>query len=175
MIQNQRKAFSMLTSIFVIVLMATVAILVMSMAGKIIKETTAQYQKEQAALLAKSYTEYAILAVMSNDRNATGNDCIENIDGFIGDNIASVDNGEGYSINTRIAYISDNDATNGSSVSTCDATRILDSSGIATPESALNIIVDVYVRYRDADNPNIVTAPNTVPWVTYHRRTLQKI
>lgn len=175
MMRTQRKAFSMITAIFVIVLMATVAILVMNLSGKIVKETTAQYQKEQSVLLAKSYTEYAIMAVMSNDRNATGNDCIENINGFIGDDAASVNNGEGYLIDTRIAYISDNDATNGSSVSTCTAERILDSSGIFTPESALNIIVDVYVRYRDPDHPNIVTAPLTVPWVTYHRRTLQKI
>lgn len=175
MMQTQRKAFSMLTAIFVIVLMATVAILVMNLSGKIIKETTAQYQKEQAVLLAKSYTEYAIMAVMSNDRNATGNDCIENINGFVGDSTATVNQGEGYSINTRIAYISDDNAANGSSVSTCAATRILDNSGIVTPESALNIIVDVYVRYRDPDHPNIITAPNTVPWVTYHRRTLQKI
>jgi hypothetical protein len=173
--RTQRKAFSMITALFVIVLMATVAMLVMNLSGKIIKETTAQYQKEQAVLLAKSYTEYAIMSVMSNDRNATGNDCIENIDGFIGDSDTDVNEGKGYLINTRIAYISDNDTTNGSSVSTCAATRILDSSGIATPESALNIIVDVYVRYRDPDHPNIATAPNTVRWITYHRRTLQKI
>jgi hypothetical protein len=168
MMNTQRKAFSMLTAIFVIVIMATVAVLVLNMAGKIVKETTAQYQKEQAMLLAKSYTEYAIMSVMSNDRSATGNDCIENINGRIGDN---VNTGQGYLINTRIAYIADNNAR----VGTCDATRILDDTGIVTPESALNIIVDVYVRYRDPDHPNITTAPNTVPWVTYHRRTLQKI
>lgn len=162
MMHTQRKAFSMLTAIFIIVLMATVAILVMNLSGKIVKETTAQFQKEQAALLAKSYTEYAIMAVMSNDRNAT--DCIENIDGRIG---ASVNTGQGYLVNTRIAYISDNNAR----VSTCPATRILDDSGIITAESALNIIVDVYVRYRDPDHPNIASAP----WITYHRRTLQKI
>lgn len=162
MMYTQRKAFSMLTAIFVIVLMATVAGLVMSMTGKIVKETTSQYQKEQAALLAKSYTEYAILAVMSNDRNAT--DCIENIDGRIG---TSVDNGQGYLINTRVAYISDTNAR----VGTCAATRILHDSGITTAGSALNIIVDVYVRYRDPDHPNIASAP----WLTYHRRTLQKI
>ena len=172
MMQTQRKGFSMLTAIFMIVLMATVAILVMTLSGKIVKETTAQYQKEQAALLAKSYTEYAIMAVMSNDRNATGNDCIENIDGSIGDNVIT---GQGYLINTEVSYISDNDATNGSSVSTCDPISILNTSGITTPESALNIIVDVYVRYRDPDHPKMSTVPNDVPWVTYHRRTLQKI
>ena len=166
MITKQRKAFSLLTAIFVIILMATVAVLVLNMAGKLVKETTAQYQKEQAVLLAKSYTEYAIMAVMSNDRNAS--DCIENIDGRIG---ASVNTGQGYLVNTRIAYIADSNAR----VGTCASTRILDDSGITTPESALNIIVDVYVRYRDPDHPNITTAPNTVPWITYHRRTLQKI
>ncbi len=162
MMHTQRKAFSMLTAIFVIVLMATVAMLVMSLTGKIVKETTAQYQKEQAVLLSKSYTEYAIMAVMSNDRNAT--DCIENINGRIG---ASVNNGQGYLINTRIAYIADSNAR----VGTCAATRILDDSGITTAESALSVIIDVYVRYRDPDHPTVSTAP----WVTYHRRTLQKI
>lgn len=164
MMNTQRKAFSLLTAIFVIVLMATVAMLVMNLSGKIVKETTAQYHKEQAILLAKSYTEYAIMAVMSNDRNATGNDCIENIDGRIG---ANVNAGQGYLVNTRVAYIADSNTR----VSTCAATRILDDSGITTAESALNIIVDVYVRYRDPDHPNIANAP----WVTYHRRTLQKI
>ena len=91
MIHNQRKAFSMLTAIFIIVLMSTVGILVMNLAGKTVDETRAQYQREQSALLAKSYTEYAILAVMSNDRNNT--DCIEDIDGLIG---ANVSNGQGY-------------------------------------------------------------------------------
>ena len=162
MMHTQRKAFSMLTAIFVIVLMATVAMLVTSLTGKIVKETTAQYQKEQAVLLSKSYTEYAIMSVMSNDRNAT--DCIENIDGRIG---ADVNNGQGYLVNTRIAYIADSNAR----VGTCAATRILDDSGITTTESALSVIIDVYVRYRDPDHPTLSTAP----WVTYHRRTLQKI
>ena len=132
----------------------------MNLAGKTVDETRAQYQREQSALLAKSYTEYAILAVMSNDRNGTGNDCIEDIDGRIG---ANVNNGQGYLIETRIAYISDTNAR----VSTCAGTRILHDTGITTIQSALSIIIDVYVRYRNPDSP--------VNWVTYHRRTLQKI
>ncbi len=164
MIGKQRKAFSMITAIFIIVLMSAVASMVMSLTGKMIHETTTQYHREQAALLAKSYTEYAILAVMSNDRNATGNDCIEDIDGRIGDD---VNNGEGYLINTRIAYITDSNAR----VSTCAGTRILYDTGITTVESALNVVVDVYVKYKDPDHPTVSTAP----WITYHRRTLQKI
>ena len=162
MMDYQRKAFSMITALFVIMIMSAIAATVVSLTSKTIVETTAQYHREQAALLAKSYTEYAIMAVMSNDRNAT--DCIEDIDGRIG---PDVNNGKGYLVNTRIAYIADSNAR----VSTCAATRILHDSGIDTTESALNVIIDVYVRYKDPDHPYL----STTPWFTYHKRTLQKI
>jgi type II secretory pathway pseudopilin PulG len=75
---KMRRAFSMITAIFVIVLMATVAVLILNLSGKMVKETTAQFQREQAMLLAKSYTEYAVMAVTANDRNGTGN-CLTDI------------------------------------------------------------------------------------------------
>ena len=156
-LQSKRKAFSLLTALFVIVLMATVAMLVMNMTGKMVKETTTQFQREQAALLAKSYTEYAIMAVTANDR--TTNNCLSDIDGTVGTNPA---NGNGYRIRARIAYIGHN-----AEVGTCPAIRIF-SSSVTEPNSPLNIIVDVYVEYKEADN-------TSAPWVTYHKRTLQKI
>lgn len=157
-LQSQRKAFSLITAIFVVVLMATVAILVMNISGKIVKETTTQYQREQAALLAKSYTEYAIMAVTANDR-ATNN-CLTDIDGTaVGSAPAS---GNGYRVRARIAYIGHN-----AEVGTCPTTRVF-SSSVNTANSPLNIIVDVYVEYKDPDNTG-------TPWVTYHKRTLQKI
>ena len=48
-----RKAFSLITAIFVIVLMATVAAFIMNLSGKMVKGTTVQFQREQAVLLAK--------------------------------------------------------------------------------------------------------------------------
>ena len=156
-LKSNRKAFSLLTALFVIVLMATVAMLVMNMTGKMVKETTTQYQREQAALLAKSYTEYAIMAVTANDR--TTNNCLSDIDGTVGSNPAS---GNGYRIRARIAYIGHN-----AEVGSCPATRVF-SSSVVEPNSPLNIIVDVYVEYKEADN-------TSAPWVTYHKRTLQKI
>ncbi len=159
--QINRKAFSIITAIIVIVLMATVAILILNLSGKMIKETTTQFQREQAALLAKSYTEYAIMAVMSNDRNTTGtSNCLTDIDGTIG----SPDNGEGYKIRVRIAYIGD------ANVSSCDATRVF-SNSVVTRRSPLNIIVDTYVEYKEPDHPDSSNAP----YITYHKRTLQKI
>ncbi len=55
-----RKAFSMITAIFVIVIMATIAAFVMNLSGKIVKSTTAQYRDAQASLYAKSYTEFVL-------------------------------------------------------------------------------------------------------------------
>ena len=156
-LKSNRKAFSLLTALFVIVLMATVAMLVMNMTGKMVKETTTQYQREQAALLAKSYTEYAIMAVTANDR--TTNNCLSDIDGTVG---SDPTNGNGYRIRARIAYIGHN-----AEVGSCPATRVF-SSSVVEPNSPLNIIVDVYVEYKEADN-------TSAPWVTYHKRTLQKI
>lgn len=151
--QNQRKAFSMFTAIVVIVLMATVAMLIMNMSGKLVKETTAQYQREQAILLANSYTEYAVMAVTANDRSP-GN-CLSTINGTI----------DGYSARIHIAYIG-TDAV----ISNCDDTRELGTvpAGSDTP---LTIIVDAYIDYDDLDNPSGSGVPN----ITYHRRTVQKI
>ena len=147
-----RKAFSMLTAIFVIVLMATVAAFILNLSGKMVKGTIAQFQREQSVLLAKSYTEYAIMAVTANEHNTSN--CLNNISG-----IAIL--GSTYQIDANISYIGNN----------LDAScRTLDNT-VVTPKSPLNIIVDVFVSYRDLDHPD----PTNAPWITYHKRTLQKI
>ncbi len=149
-LKNQRKAFSLFTAIVVIVIMASVAILITGMTGKLVKETTAQYQREQAALLANSYTEYAVMAVTANNR--AGN-CLRTINGTW----------NGYSARIQIAYIGDT-----ATIGNCAITRKL-SEAVATPTTQLTIIVDAYIDYRDLDAP--AAAPNLV----YHRRTVQKI
>jgi type II secretory pathway pseudopilin PulG len=164
---RQREAFSMVTAIIVIVIMATVAILIMNISGKMVKATTNQYHREQAMLLAKSYTEYAILAVMSNNRNGTGN-CLRDIDGDVKideSSTVTVANGNGYQIRVRIAYIGES-----SEVATCKsaaAVRVL-SDTVTTVKTPLSIVVDTYVEYKDPENLS-------GGWITYHRRTLQKI
>ena len=162
MIYRQRKAFSMITAIFVIILMASVAGFVMNLSGKMVQESTALYQKEQAVLFAKSYTELAIMAVMSNDRNSTGI-CVSDIEAInvipAGATAGSV---QGYNVETRIAFIGPS-----TDIGSCDGTRELGNPVTASSDE-LNIIVDVYVKYKDLDNPS----GNDI---TYHRRTLQKI
>jgi len=143
-----RKAFSMLTAIFVIVLMATVAAFIMNLSGKMVKGTTAQFQREQSVLLAKSYTEYAIMAVTANEHNSSN--CLNSITGSYGI----------YDVQANISYIGNN--LDGS------CARALNINPITTPKSPLNIIVDVFVSYTDIDHPDDIN-------MTYHRRSLQKI
>ncbi len=153
--QNQRKAFSMLTAIVVIVLMSTIAMLVMSMSGKLVNETTAQYQREQAMLLANSYTEYAVMAVTGNDRSAN---CLRTINGTV----------DGYSARIHIAYIGTAAVIGPLGDSTiCANNRKLGTVPVDS-ETALTIIVDAYIDYNDLDNPG-------GQLLTYHRRTVQKI
>ncbi len=154
----KREAFSMFTAIMVIVLMSSVSVLVMSVSGKIVKETTAQYRQEQAILLANSYTEYAVMAVTANDRSGTG--CLSTINGLVG-NIAL-----GYDITVEIAYIGTADT-----IDNCEGTRKL-STGVTNNDTPLTIIVDAYVKYKDLENTNDT---NDVPNIVYHRRTVQKI
>ena len=163
--QRQREAFSLITAIFLIILMASVATFVMNLSGKIVQETTAQYQKEQAVLLAKSYTEYAIMTVMSNDRNTTGV-CVNNVEAVnvipIG---ADSSIAQGYNVEVRIAFIG-----TVTDIAACPVTRQLGNPVTALSDE-LNIIVDTYIRYKDISHPD----PDNAPFITYHKRTLQKI
>jgi len=161
--KNNRNAFSMITAIVMIVLMSTVAITVMSLSGKMVKGTTVQFQREQAILLAKSYTEFAVMAISANDRNATGGNCLTDIDG---NNIIRPESQGGFQARVRIAYIGDSNVTSCGTV----GTRIF-SNTVTTPETPLSVIIDVYVEYKDFDHHD----PSAAPWITYHKRTLQKI
>jgi type II secretory pathway pseudopilin PulG len=178
-LNNKREAFSLTVAIAVMIIMATVGVLVMDTSGKIVRATTTQYQKEQAAILAKSYTELAVLGVMSHDRNAT-TDCLEDISGIVGADQAAVDKGEGYQVDVKIFYMGSNDNVKDCSGDPGDANSRTYDNNVTTVDSSLYIIVDTYVKYRDPDAAAVLKLanpghPRNPPWITYHRRTLQKI
>ena len=151
---KQRNGFSMMTAIAMIVLMSSVALFITSLSSKLIKETTTQYQREQAVLLANSYTEYAIMAVTANDRTPTN--CLQTINGTFG--VAP----NSYTARIQISYIG-----TAAEIQNCAGTRQLATLSVGN-RAPLNIIIDAYIDYNDLDNP---TGPN----FTYHRRTIQKI
>jgi len=168
---KHKKAFSMITAIFVIVIMSTVTSLIMNITGRTIKSTTQQYQKEQAALLARSYTELAILYVINYDR--TTGDCLETINDHFG---AAGDNG--YNIRINIKYLGNdtllaNCRNNIEGDGTIDLTNTNSTwADNATVNGGINdtisIIVDTYISYKDFDDPSNRD-------ISFHRRTIQKL
>jgi len=167
-IEKQRQAFSMITALFVIILLSTVAAFVLNLSAKIVDETTTQYRKEQAILYAKSYTEFAIMA-------ATTRDCVKTITANVDGTATEVKEGQGYRVTVNLRYIG-NELASG----TCDT---LGSSITHNPSIGSSVLIDTYVRYRNPDHPRAIAGD---PWkstanpagyagITYHRRTLQRL
>jgi len=158
---QHRKAFSMITAIFVILMMATVGSFIMNLSGKMVQETSSQYRKEQAILYAKSYTEFAIMA-------ATQRTCIRKIRATVDGNAGNIQRGRGYYVEVFIQYVGNNSA----------CTNELTTGNIRYNASIDTVIlIDTYVRYRDPEHPNAIAglAWSADPGITYHRRTLQKL
>jgi len=166
---KHKKAFSMVTAIFVIIIMATVSSLIMNVTGKTIKETTQQYQKEQAQLLARSYTELAILRVINRDRVADG--CLRTFGDTFGANAGF----PGYDVNVTIKYIGNNTIL-------ANCVNNIEANGTFNPlntnatwnntgnfYNTVSMVIDTYITYKDFDDP---TADRNI---TFHRRTLQKL
>ncbi|AKF24390.1 hypothetical protein YH65_02505 [Sulfurovum lithotrophicum] len=176
-----RQAFSLITAVFVIIIMATLAAFVFNTSGKIVQQTSAQYRQEQAALLARSYTELAVLAVINHDRNQTTPSCIEDIDGSVNGLVPggavsgnSGSSNGGYRVETRLYYIGNglpcsptrklNDSNNTMNSTT---TLTTDYNNTGASDAIAAILVDVFVSYKNPDAPTHE--------IKYHRRTLQKI
>ena len=98
------------------------------------------------------------MAATANDSSITN--CAETITGFIGASQTAVDNGEGYDVEVNIAYIGKDLA--------CNSSNIL---GITSSPNELHIIVDTFIKYK----PSIDVDAGSSKWITYHRRTLQKL
>ena len=152
-----KKGFSLLVAIFVIVLLSVVSAYIFYASSSIVKEGQIQYQDEQARLLARSYTEYAVLAISANDRSIN---CIDKIKADIG----NPDIGKGYKIEVDITYI----GNVGYNIGSCSHKAAILSN---SDEDTLSVILDVYVKYKDPIHPNV----NSEPWIVYHRRSIQKI
>lgn len=163
-ISMSRSAFSMITAIFVILLLATVAAFILNLSGKIVDETTTQYRKEQAILYAKSYTEFAIMS-------ATARDCIKKITANVGGTATQVKQGQGYRVTVDLQYI-------GNELSTSPTCNTLGNAITDDQSRGAIILVDTYVRYRNPDHPHAIAGDpwnNEHPGISYHRRTLQRL
>lgn len=75
-----RNAFSMITAIFLIVLLATVAAFILNISAKSVKDTVFQYKREQAILYARSYTEAAIMKASASTSGVSLTGSIDDYD-----------------------------------------------------------------------------------------------
>ncbi|MEA2112120.1 MAG: type II secretion system protein [Campylobacterota bacterium] len=151
---KKRSGFAMLMAIFVIVIIGTLMGLMISMSTQSLKRTTNVYLNEQAVLLAKSATEYAMLAVSGYDRVAN-NGCINTINATYPSAASPV-----FNINVNLRYIGF-----GAAPFSAGCNDYI--SNINTPESNGTILMDVTVT----SDPSL----NIGETIRYHRRTLQKL
>ena len=151
-LKKNRKGFSLITTVFVILFIGAIGAGILSLSGKMVGETIVQYKKEQSILYAKSYTEMAIMA-------ATANNCVNTIDSIEG---AGTRNR--YDIHIDIRYVGND--ING--VAGCAGANSI-GGPVGHPESKGNtILVDTVVTY-----VNDLSQSNKT--IRYYRRTIQKL
>ncbi|BDY13501.1 type IV pilus modification PilV family protein [Hydrogenimonas cancrithermarum] len=142
-----RRGFTLLSAIFLMLLVATLMVLAFSLSSQTKRQTGDIYMQEQAQLLARSATEFALLAISGHDNRI---DCIERI------NLRYPQGAPIYDINMSLHYIG-----NGLP---CNPSHLL-ANDIATAESNGTVLIDTFVSYTDPENNETIR---------FHRRTIQK-
>jgi len=143
-----RGGFALIMAVFFMVIMATLMLAMLSATTDTTNRTTNDYLLEQAQLIAKSATEYAVLRVSGYDRTAA-NDCLQQVTvDYPASDLKAVVNISYYGLGAGCAG-------NGTS------------GDILTAESNGTMLMDVYVT-------SGTTLGLSEP-IRYHRRTLQKL
>ena len=143
-----RKGFGIITAIIIMMTIALLMSMSIGLSTATTKQTSDLYIKEQAKLLVRSATEYALLAISGHNNNSN---CIRNIT----INEPNATNPQ-YIATVNIWYIA-NGAPTG-----CP----LINNSIVTDESNLTAVLDVVV---EAQNSLGITEP-----IRLHKRTIQK-
>ena len=148
---KMRRGFGLITAIIIMVAVALLMSLMLTLTHASLKATTDVYLKEQAELLARSATEYTMLAISGHDNT---NSCIEHVN-INYPNAATPT----HEANVSVYYFFSNGAP-------ANCNTVLDNT-IVTKESNMTALIDVWVSV-DMNNTGI-TEP-----IVIHRRTLQK-
>jgi hypothetical protein len=143
---KMKNAMALIMAIGVIVVIGTIMALSLSLTSQTTKRTNDLYLYEQAVLLSKSATEYALLKIAQDGACSHTNDLVFTQDSF-------------YDINISLLYIYEG------TTNPCSASQTF--TTVQTPEQNGSILIDVAVKISD---PSIVTEP-----IRYSKRTLQKL
>jgi hypothetical protein len=153
--RSSHSGFTLIMGMYILVAITSLMTLMLSYNSQTLNQVSAIHTREQAQLLSRSATEYALLAISGHDRSGA-NGCINYINSSYSPN-----GSKDFDINTTIRYIGLN-AVGG----TCN--DLPGASIIATPESNGTIIIDTYVSVNPAN------VPPGAATIRYHRRTIQK-
>ena len=145
-----RRGFTLIAAIFFVVIASSICMLALSIASTSVKQNSEIYLREQSELVARAATEYAMLAIISNDFYKTGAVCL-------GDehNPIAGEFGDLFTFKVFVQYFGDMG----------DACRNKDAV-IVKGTNQGTIMLDVFVSSKPgkASNP-----------INFHKRTLQKL
>jgi len=148
--RRSKRAMAMIMAIMVIVVLSTIMALSLRLSSQTTKQTTDIYLQEQAALLTKSATEFALLQISLN--NSPSDPCHVQQLNFQQDF---------YDVNISVKY----SYTSYPSTTLCP--NDIRFAPITTAEQNGSVLLDVAVSVNDG---NISTEP-----IRYFRRTIQKL
>ena len=145
-----RRGFTLIAAIFFVVIASSICMLALSIASTSVKQNSEIYLREQSELVARAATEYAMLAIISNDFYKTGAVCL-------GDehNPIAGEFGDLFIFKVFVKYFGDMG----------DACKNKDAV-IVKGANQGTIMLDVFVSSKPgkASNP-----------INFHKRTLQKL
>ncbi|MDQ7067246.1 MAG: hypothetical protein Q9M40_04220 [Sulfurimonas sp.] len=144
--RNHKSAIALIMAMTVIVIIATIMALALALTSQTTKRTNDLYLYEQASLLAKSATEYALLSIAQDGACTHTNDL-----NFVQDTI--------YDINISLLYVYE------TTTNPCTVAQTY--TEVTTPEQNGSILIDVAVSVTDT---SVATEP-----IRYFRRTIQKL
>lgn len=148
-----RRGFTLIAAIFFVVIASSICMLALSIASTSVKQNSEIYLREQSELVARAATEYAMLAIISNDFSITclGNQSKNESE----DNPIAGEFGELFTFKVYVKYFGDMG----------DACKNKDAV-IVKGANQGTIMLDVFVSSKPgkASNP-----------INFHKRTLQKL
>ncbi len=148
-----RRGFTLIAAIFFVVIASSICMLALSIASTSVKQNSEIYLREQSELVARAATEYAMLAIISNDFSTT---CLGNqSENANEDNPIAGEFGDLFTFKVYVKYFGDMG----------DACKNKDAV-IVKGTNQGTIMLDVFVSSKPgkASNP-----------INFHKRTIQKL
>ena len=148
-----RGGFSVIAAAVIVAIISVVGAMVLSVSVTSSKRATDDYLRNQAEMLARSATEFAIMRLQGFV--SVNGDCLERLD----------INATPFDVNVTFGYILNSPKSNCMSVLSSNSTNADDYA-----------VIDVVVKERVSGNPNKEFDPASISKesVTVHKRTLQR-